>query len=666
MEPGGALKMYRKKNMIKRTIQLLMMGLLSWLGPLNGLQAQEVAKDTTKGRVDVDHADVFEYVQKRGTVLQKLLGNVELHQDSVFMYCDTAVIEENIDVFATGNVIIQQGDSLSVFSDSLYYDGFERIADLYGDVILNSRAQELFTKRLTYNLNTKTATYFDGATLTDDSTQLTSRIGYYYVNTNEAYFKDSVVVVNPQFSLRSDTLKFNTETNIVTFLGPTLISSDSSRIYCEGGFYDTKNNLAEFTDNAQYIRGEQKARAKIIRYDGSKKEYVLEGNARFVEGARNAKADIIRYDELNDKTFLTGNAEFEDSKQKIKAEEIVYDAKKEIYSTRGRSFISDPPQLLAADQVDYQEETGMGLAIGNVVWQDTSANLTINCAQADYQRETGYLKAFGGLKGRPLLISLVDGDSLFMSADTLLSLREDTLANDSTRLLLAYYDVRVFKSDLQALSDSLAYSTRDSIFRFFKDPIVWSDTTQFTADTIDMQMANDNIDKIMLHSRSFIINSPDELFFNQIKGKDIVAHFTDGELRRMDVEGNAESVYYARDEKEAYVGVNETLCSDMVLFFGNNQVNKIKFITQPQATLHPMTQIDHNALRIKGFNWQFKLKPTSVDDLFGERAKRLIVPTVTRDLPPGDDTIKPTKPKVKNPETGVIPMPDEPEGKVDN
>ncbi len=612
--------------MIKNTIQLLLVILVGALMPINSLWAQQEAQDTSKTQVDVDHADVFEYVQQQRKILQKLLGNVELHQDSVFMYCDTAVIEDNIDVFATGNVIIQQGDSLSVFSDSLYYNGFERIADLYGNVILNSGKQELFTNRLTYDLTTKVATYNDGATLTDDSTQLTSKIGYYYVDENTAYFKDSVVVVDERFSLRSDTLKFNTETNMVTFLGPTLISSDSSRIYCEGGFYDTNNNLAEFTDNAQYIRGEQKARAEIIRYNGAKKEYVLEGNARFVEGARNASADVIRYDELNDKTFLTGNAIFEDEKQKITATEIVYDAKKEVYSTRGRSFISDPPQLLEADQVDYQEETGMGLAMGNVIWRDTSANLTINCTQADYQRETGYLKAFGGPKGRPLLISLVDDDSLFMSADTLMSLREDSLSSDSIRSLLAFHDVRVYKSDLQALSDSLAYSTRDSIFRFFKDPIIWSDTTQFTADTINMQMANDNIDKILLYNRAFIINSPDELFFNQIKGKDIIASFTEGELRRMDVEGNAESVYYARDEQNAYVGVNETLCSEMVLYFGNNQVDKIKFITQPQATLHPMTQVDHEGLKIKGFDWQFKRRPSSIEDLFVKKKTPIVVP----------------------------------------
>ena len=494
----------------------------------NGLSAQEAntsnPQDTVQN-IDVDHADLFEYIQEGDSVIQKLNGHVELSQDSVYMYCDTAIIVDKIDVYATGKVLIQQGDSVSVFSDSLAYDGTLRIADLFGEVILLNGDQQLFTNRLRYNMNTKVATYFEGATLSNDSTQLTSKRGYYYVETKEAFFKDSVVVVDPQFNLRSDTLKFNTETKVVTFLGPTLITSDTSKVYCEDGFYDTENSVAEFTQNAQFKKGGQEATADTIRYDGTKKEYRLQGNAQFQEGSRKATADIIRYDEEKDITFLTGQANFRDSTQNIVADEIIYDAKKETYSTRGRSVISDPPQILKADQVDFRESEGLGLALGNVIWQDTSANLTIVCDRADYNQETDYLKASGGRSNRPMLITLVEDDSLFLTSDTLLSLRQDTISTDSSRLLLAYNDVRIFKSDLQAVCDSLVYNTSDSLFHFYQDPIVWSDTSQFIADTVTMLLKENKLDRIFLLNNSLIINSPDERFFNQIKGKNITAIF---------------------------------------------------------------------------------------------------------------------------------------------
>ncbi|NBC08721.1 MAG: transcriptional initiation protein Tat, partial [Bacteroidetes bacterium] len=133
-------------------IRPLLLGALLLLA-LPGWAQQPARPDTSRQQdVEVDHADVLEYIQRGDTVIQKLNGNVELRQDSVYMYCDTATIKNRTRVFANGQVIIQQGDSLNVFSDSAVYNGDTRIAELYGEVILEKGDQRLFTDRLTYNL----------------------------------------------------------------------------------------------------------------------------------------------------------------------------------------------------------------------------------------------------------------------------------------------------------------------------------------------------------------------------------------------------------------------------------------------------------------------------------------------------------------------------------
>ncbi len=611
--------------MPNRSLHIILFLLLSFFAgePLFAQQAP-AARDTTKAdRVKIDYSDTLKIIQRDDRAIRKLIGEVKLRQDSIYMDCDSAIISMgDTRVEAMGNVIILQGDSLSVFSDSLIYSGVTRIANLYGNVVLQSGGQQLFTDSLRYDLNTKIATYTNGATLVKGETQLSSKRGYYYVETDEAFFKDSVTVFDPEFNLRADTLKFNTHTEVVTFLGPTLITNDSTRLYTEAGFYDTANKVAEFTKNAQYLQGEQRARAGKIRYDGAREVYSLIGNARFEEGERRATADTIRYDERNDKTFLFGNAYYVDGKQEIRSPEIVYDAGRETYSTRGRALISDPPQLLEADTVDFSDELGMGVALGNVVWRDTSADLTIRADRADYDQQSDYLKAMGGPYGRPMLITLIDEDSLYLAADTLLAMREDTLASDSSRIFLAYRDVRIFSTDLQGRCDSLTYNSTDSIFRLFRNPIMWSDTSQFTADTIHMQMKDGGIDRVYLVNRGLIINTKDELFYNQIKGKYITAYFRDDNLDHMDVIGNAESIYYALDEEDAYVGVNETVCSEMTIFWGDNQVETIRFLTQPTGTAHPMGKVNHNELRLEGFRWVKDKRPKSVMDLFDLPAKK--------------------------------------------
>lgn len=586
--------------------------------------------------VDIDFSRQWTLIQQHGKVLQKLVGEVQLHQDSVFMYCDSATIEDRVRVIAVGNVIIQQGDTAVIFADSLVYLSELRQAELFGNVVLVNGEQKLFTDKLHYDLNTKVATYLDGAVLTNGKSRLKSRRGFYFVEQKEVFFKEKVEVTDPDFTLKSDTLKFNVETKTAFFLGPTIIATGESKVYTESGFYNTETNFAEFNKNAQFVKAEQKATADTIRYDGKFDLYTLQSNAWFEEGARRATADLIQYDQKADKTFMKGNAHLVDTDQDIRSEEVIYDAKKKTYATRGRSRISDPPQILEADQVDFDEADGLGIATGNVSWQDTSANLNIVCERAAYNRETGFIKASGGRSNRPLLRSLLEGDTLYMTADTLLSLRLDTLQGDSSRALYAYNDVRILKSDLQVICDSLSYSTADSIFRLYNAPFIWSDTSQFSADTIHLELADNKINRIFLFGNALIINSPDERFFNQIKGRNITAKFEEQELRVIDVSGNAQSIYYARDDAGAYIGANKTECSEMVLHFGNNQIRRIKFLAEPKSKMDPMQQADHQSLRLEGFIWDDikPCRPMVFDDLFTPACQRklpaLTVPLARR------------------------------------
>ena len=574
--------------------------------------------DTTgKKEIKIIYSDLLENEEDSlGNRITKLSGAVELRQDSVLMYCDTAFkLGEN--VIAYGNVVIQQNDSLKVFSDSLVYRGATKIADLFGNVVMESEGKNLFTNYLNYELDPKIARYTTGALITQGDTKLVSKRGTFFVETDEMFFKDSITVFDSTFTLRADTLLYNSETQVVTFLGPTLINQDSNLIYCEEGFYDMDTKLAEFTKNAQYVKGEQKATAEMITYDGSMKEIRLEGNAQFEENDKLATADVIRYDEDSENIFLEGNAYFRDSIQEIKTEKnINYNSETESFSTTGRSKVVDDKQVLEADALDFDDQTGIGVAEGNVFWQDTVENISILTEVANYNKDSGYLKATGG---RPLL-TIADKDTLFMASDTLLS--TEASETDTTRLMEAYEDVRIFKEGLQAIADSLAFITKDSLFKLFKAPILWSDTSQFKGDSIFIQMKDGGIDKIYLYGNAFIVTTPDLKFFNQIKGKNITAFFKNNELDKVKVVGNAEAVYYALDDVEAYLGATKTICSEMLILFDNQNVSRIKFFTQPSSEVLPMKQVLFGPPELDGFSWDFDIRPKSIADL---RDKTLVM-----------------------------------------
>ncbi|MBL7774455.1 MAG: LPS export ABC transporter periplasmic protein LptC, partial [Saprospiraceae bacterium] len=143
-------------------------------------QQPQPPRDTT-GKIKVESSVTGEYFLREGHYVQRLTENVRLRQDSTVVLCDVAVIDRDIATLS-GNVVIEQGDTVKIFADSAYYDANTRQADLYGNVVLVNGRQQLFTSRLHYDLALKIATYNQGATLTNGKSQLTSTRGYYYVN----------------------------------------------------------------------------------------------------------------------------------------------------------------------------------------------------------------------------------------------------------------------------------------------------------------------------------------------------------------------------------------------------------------------------------------------------------------------------------------------------
>ncbi|MDZ7877563.1 MAG: OstA-like protein [Saprospiraceae bacterium] len=575
------------------------------------LFAQQLTPTGDTSRVQILNATTGEIIVFKNESAKKFKGKVVLRQKDATLYCDSAILDNAENVYARGHVVIKQTDTVSIFADSVIFHGFSRTADLFGDVILVNNDKKIFANKLNYDLNRKIATYNNKATLDNGRTQLTSKRGQYFVSTSQALFKDQVLVVDKDFDMKTDTLKFDAQKNIATFLAPTLIYlRDSAQFYTEEGFYDLQNDNAAFTKTPQYQKLNQLATADTMLYDGKTTVITLKGNAVTKDTVKEATANTIRYNRKTEESQLEGNAHFVDEKQNILSDTIVYHPKTKTYTTRGRSRIVNEAQILEADLVDFDSQDSIGIAKGNVFWQDTASKTSLRCEKMQYDQRREYIKAGGG---RPILSSLMEKDTLWLRADTIITFKQKQ--SDTARSLIAYHKVRMYKSNFQSVCDSLFYSEQDSIFRLFKDPIVWSDTSQLSGDTMRIMLKNKKIDRVFLKNNAFIINSTDEAFFNQIKGREITAEFEGDDLRRMFVEGNAESVYYALDEKGGYVSVNKMICSRMLVLFGDNKVDGIKFYAQPKATMFPMKQANHDELKMKGFRWEKKLRPKNRLDL---------------------------------------------------
>jgi len=210
-----------------------------------------------------------------------------------------------------------------------------------------------------------------------------------------------------------------------------------------------------------------------------------------------------------------------------------------------------------------------------------------------------------------MFIYIMDDDSAFVHADTLRTMMDSA----GHRQMKGYHDVRLFKSNLQGTCDSLFYTTQDSILRLYHSPVLWSGGNQLSANYIEIWTKNREIYQLHMQQLAFLINQEDSGKFNQIKGKTMICHFSNNQLYRINVNGNGQTVYYAKD-KDDLIGVNIAQSSDLVITVKDNKPDIIRFITKPSATLYPVGLAPKEELILKDFKWNESLRPLNRFDIF--------------------------------------------------
>jgi lipopolysaccharide export system protein LptA len=188
---------------------------------------------------------------------------------------------------------------------------------------------------------------------------------------------------------------------------------------------------------------------------------------------------------------------------------------------------------------------------------------------------------------------------------------------DSTmRYIKGYHHVRIFSDSLQAVADSLFYSGKDSVFRLFKDPVAWgSGDYQITGDTMFVYTKNKKADRLYVFENALAINKVGPNFYNQIKGNSINGYFKDGQMDFMRAKGNAESIYYVRDDSKAYTGVNKAHADIIDMIFKEKELDRVVFRSDAEGSMIPFKKVNFDEMRLRGFRWQDERRPKSKQEL---------------------------------------------------
>lgn len=232
-------------------IAFILLGVCIGNGTPSAKDKKTAKQSQDDGRVHLVHADRLYYNERENRDAQYLVGNVEFEHQGVLMYCDSALYYEATNSFdAFGNVKMNQGDTLTLTGDELYYKGIDQLAHVRYNVKLQHLETTLYTDSLDYDRIYDLGYFFEGGRLLDQDNELSSDWGQYSPSTREAVFNYNVKLVNPappaepKTVLLSDTLHYNTKTAIAHIIGPSNIENGESHVYSELGYYNTQTKFS--------------------------------------------------------------------------------------------------------------------------------------------------------------------------------------------------------------------------------------------------------------------------------------------------------------------------------------------------------------------------------------------------------------------------------------
>jgi lipopolysaccharide export system protein LptA len=274
------------------------------------------------------------------------------------------------------------------------------------------------------------------------------------------------------------------------------------------------------------------------------------------------------------------------------------------------ALLVDDNRRLTGDSLYYNEKLHYGKAVNHVVMTDTVQDVIIKGNFAEYWQTKGYAL----FTNEAVAIMGEKKDTLYLHADTLKA-TFDTTKNE-TKEMYAYHNTRFYRNDIQGACDSLQFNFADSLISMYRLPVLWSGQNQLTADTIKILTGKDRIRQIYMNSTAFIVSQDTLAAFNQIRGKNMVGHFVNNELTSIDVKGNAETVYYVREDDKALIGVNKATGSRMTLYVKDSKIERIVYFDKPSGNMFPDKDVPAEQRLLKGFNWRLTSRPRHKDDIF--------------------------------------------------
>lgn len=459
-----------------------------------------------------------------------------------------------------GDVVFRH-DSMYMYCDSALFYEVSNSLDAYGNVRMNQGdTLFLYGDRLHYN-----------------GDEMLAKV------------RDNVVMIDKAMTLTTDSLNYDRTINLGYYFNWGTVEDTLNVLTSEWGEYDTQTSDA------------------VFNYE------VTLTNPNFV-----LTSDTLHYNTKTQIATIVGPSNIDSDNNNIYSTLGRYYTADEHAELLNRSVLTNEDKRLVGDSIFYDRTNGYGEAFDNVVMDDFAGKTRLTGDYTYYNELTDSAYA----TQRAVAIDYSQGDSLFIHGDTLRLLTRFPDTDSVYRIVQAYHKVRIFREDVQAVCDSMEFSSLDSCMTMYYDPVVWNGPQQVLGEVIRVYMNDSTVEWAHVENQALIVERVDTGHFNQISGREVKAYFVNGNIDKSDVIGNVMVVYYYIEEGDSVAfGMNTTEASLLTAFMKDRQVDKLLVTDQSNGVFYPITQIPPGKDKLANFVWLHKLRPLSKYDIMVWRGK---------------------------------------------
>lgn len=434
---------------------------------------------------------------------------------------------------------------------------------------------------------------------------------YFYKKDNQIEAFGNIYIRQPDsFHLRGKYLKYDGPTKMAQVRDEVTLRDDQMHLSTDAILYDINQKTGYYTTGGKIKNGPDRLRSKIGLYDSRSKTFFFKDSVFLQNPEYEMDADTLQYNTVSKVARFYGPTYIRSEENTIFCNYGWYSTRENLSQFSKGVYIEGKNNKLFADSMVYNRNTGNGKAFGNLELIDTLEDVRIFGEEGHYNRFSKRTLVMG----KPLAVKYYDDDSLLLMADTLI---DETDTSNNKRNLFAYNKAVILSGEMQGLADSLVYSFSDSIINLFDLPILWSEENQITGDTIKIVQVKNQLDQMYVRGNSFIISDDGNDKFNQIKGRNMDARFKQNKLRTVKVNGNGQSVYYAREDSVSYTGVNSIVCSDILIRVDSNKIREVTYYSTPEGGFYPVEDFPKSKEKLPQFKWLIDKRPDEA--IFRER-----------------------------------------------